>query len=119
MADIKIKHSKIKFEKMDKNSMYVNATVAAATRKKIDSNYQQIVNAWTEVEKSFSSLKGKSDGKVQSMFAEAAAAATVRKNKASDRKRDLDNGLAKDVKEYATKLLNTSALETLIKKLKS
>ena len=40
MASITIKHSTIKFEKMDKKGMFVNTSSAASTRAKIDKNYQ-------------------------------------------------------------------------------
>ena len=68
MASITIKHSTIKFEKMDKKGMFVNASSAASTRAKIDKNYQDIVNAWKSIEKTFTNLEGKSSGKVKQMF---------------------------------------------------
>ena len=35
MASVTIKHSTIKFEKMDKKAMYVNASSAASSRAKV------------------------------------------------------------------------------------
>ena len=46
MSGITIKHATIKFEKMDKKAMYVNASSASSSRAKVDKNYQAIVNAW-------------------------------------------------------------------------
>ena len=57
MANITIKHSTIKFEKMDKKAMYVNASAASSSRAKVDKNYQAIVNAWKSIEKSLQILK--------------------------------------------------------------
>ena len=114
MASITIKHSTIKFEKMDKKGMFVNTSSAASTRAKIDKNYQDIVNAWKSIEKSFINLEGKSSGKVKQMFNEAASAAKAKSNAASKRKSELDSGLKKDVQSYAKTLLNTETLTSLI-----
>ena len=117
MANITIKHAKIKFEKMDKNTMYVNATVAAQKRKLVDTNYKNIVNAWKEIENSFTRLAGKSEGKVQQLFSEAVTAAKKKKNQASARQTELDKQLAADVKKYAETILSTETLKKLIQKL--
>ena len=117
MANIPIKHATIKFEKMDKNSMYVNSKVAAANRKKVDTNYKQIENAWGEIEKSFTKLIGKSSGKVQQMFSQAVSAAKKKKSGVATRRADLDKKLNADVQAYASTLLNTKIIEELIKQL--
>ena len=117
MANIAIKHSKIKFEKMDKNSMYVNAAAAEKNRKKIDSNYKQIENAWSEIEKSFTKLAGKSSGKVQELFTEATTAARKKKSGVKKRREELDNKLNNDVQDYASTLLRTETMKTLISRL--
>ena len=114
MASITIKHSTIKFEKMDKKGMYVNASSASASRIKIDKNYQEIVNAWKSIEKSFTNLEGKSSGKVKQMFNEAVSAAKAKSSAASKRKSELDSGLKKDVQSYAKTLLDTETLTSLI-----
>ncbi|MBQ1550937.1 MAG: hypothetical protein IIZ67_02445 [Bacilli bacterium] len=117
MASVTIKHSTIKFEKMDKKAMYVNASSAASSRAKVDKNYQAIVNAWKSIEKSFTNLEGKSSGKVKQMFTQAVSAAKAKSNAASKRKSELDSGLKKDVQSYAKTLLDTKTLESLIKQL--
>ena len=117
MANIKIKHSTIKFEKMDKKAMFVNATAASSSRTKVDKNYQNIVNAWKAIEKSFTNLEGKSSGKVKQMFTQAVSAAKAKSSAASKRKSELDAGLKKDVQSYARTLLDTKTLESLIKQL--
>ena len=114
MANNTIKHATIKFEKMDKKGMYVNASSASATRIKIDKNYQEIVNAWKSIEKSFTNLEGKSSGKVKQMFTQAVSAAKAKSNAASKRKSELDSGLKKDVQSYAKTLLDTGTLTSLI-----
>ena len=114
MANIKIKHSTIKFEKMDKKGMYVSASSASSSRIKIDKNYQDIVNAWKAIEKSFTNLEGKSSGKVKQMFSQAVSAARAKSSAASKRKSELDSGLKKDVQSYAKTLLNTETLTSLI-----
>ena len=117
MANIPIKHSTITFEKMDEDDMYVNATAAASIRKKIDTNYQNIVNAWKKIETSFNTLQGASSGKVQQMFSQAVSAAKAKKSNASKRKSELDGGLKNDVKEYARSLLDIKWMEDFIKRL--
>ena len=117
MANIKINHSTIKFEKMDKKAMFVNAKQASSSREKIDKNYQNIVNAWKSIEKSFTNLEGKSNGKVKQMFTQAVSAAKSKSYQASKRKSELDSGLKKDVLSYARTLLDTKTLESLIKQL--
>jgi hypothetical protein len=117
MASVTIKHSTIKFEKMDKKAMYVNASSASSSRAKVDKNYQAIVNAWKSIEKSFTNLEGKSNGKVKQMFTQAVSAAKSKGYQASKRKSELDSGLKKDVQSYARTLLDTKTLESLIKQL--
>ena len=117
MANITIKHSTIKFEKMDKKSMYVNASSAASSRSKVDKNYQAIVDAWKTVEKSFTNLEGKSSGKVKQMFTQAVSAAKAKSSAAAKRKSELDSGLKADVQAYAKSLLDTKTIESLIKQL--
>ena len=117
MASVTINHSTIKFEKMDKKAMYVNASSASSSRSKVDKNYQAIVNAWKSIEKSFTNLEGKSSGKVKQMFTQAVSAAKAKSNAASKRKSELDSGLKKDVQSYARTLLDTKTLESLIKQL--
>ena len=117
MANIPIKHTTIKFEKMDKNSMYVNATAASSSRQKVDKNYQNIVDAWKQIETSFTNLEAKSSGKVKQMFTQAVSAAKAKKNAAAKRKSELDTGLKKDVQAYAKTLLDTKTIEELIKQL--
>ena len=117
MANNTIKHATIKFEKMDKKGMYVNASSASSSRSKVDKNYQAIVNAWKSIEKSFTNLEGKSSGKVKQMFTQAVSAAKAKSNAASKRKSELDSGLKKDVQSYARTLLDTKTLESLIKQL--
>ena len=114
MANNTIKHATIKFEKMDKKGMYVNASSASSSRSKVDKNYQAIVNAWKSIEKSFTNLEGKSSGKVKQMFTEAVSAAKAKSNAASKRKSELDSGLKKDVQSYAKTLLDTGTLTSLI-----
>ena len=114
MSSITIKHATIKFEKMDKKEMYVNASSASSSRAKVDKNYQEIVNAWKSIEKSFTNLEGKSSGKVKQMFTQAVSAAKAKSNAASKRKSELDSGLKKDVQSYAKALLDTGTLISLI-----
>ena len=114
MANITIKHSTIKFEKMDKKGMYVNASSASNSRIKVDKNYENIANAWKQVEKSFTNLEGKSSGKVKQMFTQAVSAAKAKSSAASKRKSELDRGLKKDVQSYAKTLLDTDTLTSLI-----
>ena len=117
MANIPIQHATIKFEKMDKDDLYVNITQAGSIRKKIDSNYNNIVNAWKNIQSSFTNLETASTGKVKQMFTQAVSAAKAKKSAASKRKSELDSGLKKDVQAYAKSILNIDWLDKFIKRL--
>ena len=68
MSSIKIKHSTIKFENMDKKGMFVNVSLSTKCRNKVDKNYDEIAEAWSQIAKSFRNLAGVSSGEVLDMF---------------------------------------------------
>lgn len=117
MSNIKIKHSKIKFENMDKKGMFVNVTLSTKYRNIIDKNYDEIAEAWSQIVKSFRNLAGVSSGEVLDMFNRYINAAETRRGAISKRKAELTKGLRKDIQSYAKTVLDTEAVQSFIESL--
>lgn len=117
MASIKIKHSTIKFENMDKKGMFVNVVLSSKYRTEIEKNYDEIAEAWTQIAKSFRNLAGVSSGEVLDMFNRYTNAAETRRAAISKRKAELAKGLRKDIQSYAKTVLDTEAVQSFIESL--
>ena len=117
MSDIKIKHSTIKFENMDKKGMFVNVSFSTKCRNKVDKNYDEIAEAWSQIAKSFRNLAGVSSGEVLDMFNRYINAAETRRVAISKRKAELTKGLRKDIQSYAKTVLDTEAVQSFIESL--